>query len=62
VHKGNGLVQQLELEEVYEDLQLELVEVGNIQGQGLGHGSVSFQLVADGPHFVVINLSRLVFT
>ena len=62
VHELNGLFQQPELEEVDEDLQLELVEVGNIQGQSLGHGSVSFQLVAGGPHFIVINLSRAVFS
>ena len=62
VHELNGLLQQLDLEEVDEDLNLELVEVGNIQGQGLGDGSVSSQLVAEGPHFVVINLSRLVFS
>ena len=55
MHEFEALLEQLELEEVDEDLQLELVEVGNIQGQGLGHGTVSFQLVADGPHFVVID-------
>jgi len=62
VHELNGRLQQLELEEVDEDLQLERVEIGNGQSEGLGNGTVSFHLVSEGPHFLGINLRRVIFS
>jgi len=62
VHELKGRLQQLKSEEVDEDLQLNCVEVGNSQSEGLGNGTVSFHLVFEGPHFLRINLRRVVFS